>query len=197
MRPFRRSRPAIESKWLEKLGADTSRVSLPWEDELRGGVRLPAAENELACGCGRGQTVLFEEALREGWWWPVPAAEYPMDDGTLSVAPNVWSEGCEFGYGLMNNGDWRAGIPSIPDPELWSPRGAVPGYGESLCEEAQSDVGDRWPRTQGRGILETSDTGVENVLSEADDGLGDASYNSGSSADCCTLGNWVTTNIDG
>jgi hypothetical protein len=90
--------------------------------------------------------VPFEEALREEWWWLVPAAaEYPRDDGTLSVPPKECSE---FWYELANKGGWSAGSPSIPGAELWRPRGAVLGYGESRCDEAQ-----------GRWLL--SDTGVE------------------------------------
>jgi hypothetical protein len=46
--------------------------------------------------------VPFEEALREEWWWLVPAAaEYPRDDGTLSVPPKECSG---FWYELANKG---------------------------------------------------------------------------------------------
>jgi hypothetical protein len=72
----------------------------------------------------------------------------------------------------------------------------VPGYGESRWAYARSEVGDRRPRGQGAGILETSEMGVEKVLSDADEGLGDGACSSGSSVGCCRLGGWrpwVTT----
>lgn len=46
MAPFRRSTLTMASRWLERLGADTSKVSLPWEEPPAGGVRLRTDESE-------------------------------------------------------------------------------------------------------------------------------------------------------
>jgi hypothetical protein len=74
-----------------------------------------------------------------------------MGDGTPMVPAKACSGCCWwFEYDeLMYKGPGSDGLGSMPGPELWRPRGVVPGYG------------DRCPRTQGRGFLETSDAGVE------------------------------------